>query len=1041
MNISEFCIRRPVATILVALAIIVGGLFAWKLLPVAALPRAEFPVINVSADLAGASPDTMAVSVATPLIKQFSTIAGIDSISTSNSLGSTNIAIQFNLNRSIDAAAADVQAALVRASRALPQAMTSAPSFRKVNPADAPILLLALRSETVPLTQLDAFAQQIISPTLSTLAGVAQVQIYGSQQYAVRIQIDPSALAARGISIDQLQAAIAAANKNTPLGTLQNDKQQLTLVANTQLQNAQDFSNLIIALRNGNPVRLGDVTRVIDSVANNQSASFYDNKRSEIMAIQRQPDANTVEVVERIKAILPSFQQQLPADTTLVFFNDRAQSIRAAVADVQFTLGLTIALVILVIYVFVRRLWATLIPTLAVPISLIGTLGIMYLLGFSIDNISLMGLTLSVGLVVDDAIVMLENIVRHMEEDGLGAYEAALKGSREIGFTIVSISVSLVAVFIPILLMGGVIGRIFNEFAVVVTVAILVSMLVSLTLTAMMASRVLGEARQDNGERKGLDRILEAGFDAVIRGYGRILELCLRFRFLILLVFFATVGLSYFSFTTIPKGFFPQEDIGQLQVSTQARQDISFGAMMDLQQQASDVFSASPYVAHVASVVSGGNSGRMFVELKDKSQRPPISKVIADLRKPLSNIAGINVNMNAVQNLSVGARGAPSQYQIVVQAIDKTAMNDWSKKLVDAMAADRVFYADVTSDLQNSALQASLVIDRDKAASLGVATDVLRSTLYAGFGAQQVATIYTAADSFQVIMELDPKIDWNPQRLQTIQVKTATGTLVPLSAFSRVETTAGQLTINQLGQLPAVTISYNLPEGVALGTTVTELDKVKASIGMPNSISTNYYGTAKTFQDSTSSQGLLILGAILTIYIVLGILYESFIHPLTILSGLPAAAAGALLSLQLFGYDLSIIAIIGLLMLIGIVKKNAIMMIDVAITLRREGLNPHDAIYKACMMRFRPIMMTTLAALMGTLPIAIGGGASAELRQPLGVAVVGGLIVSQTLTLFVTPVLYLYMERLSGFLGRTFDRAPRQLKPASSISLVRRAAE
>ncbi len=1022
MNISEFCIRRPVATILLAAAVIIGGFFAWSLLPVAALPRSEFPVINVSANLPGASPDTMAISVATPLIKQFSTISGIDSISTSNSLGSTNIAIQFVLSRNIDAAAADVQSALARSARALPAAMTSPPSFRKVNPADAPILLLALQSDTVPLVDLDAFAQQIISPTLSTVDGVAQVQIFGSQQYAVRVQIDPAALAARGISIDQLQTAIANANKITPLGTLQNDKQQLTLVADTQLQNAKDFSGLIIAIRNGNPVRLGDVTRVIDSVANNQSASFYDGKRSEVMAIQRQPDANTVDVANRVMAMLPSFQQQMPANSTLVAFNDRSTSIRAAVTDVEHTLGLTIALVILVIYIFVRRFWATIIPTLAVPISLIGTLGIMYLFGFSIDNISLMGLTLSVGLVVDDAIVMLENIVRLMEEEGLGAFEAALKGSREIGFTIISISISLVAVFIPILLMGGVIGRIFNEFAVVVTVAILVSMFVSLTLTAMMASRVLGEGDQSQQERRGIDRALEAGFDAVVRRYGALLGLCLRFKFIILLVFLASVFVSYQSFTTIPKGFFPQEDLSQLQVSTQARQDISFDAMMGLQKSVADVFSASPYVAHVASVVSGGNTGRLFVELKDKTKRPPLAKVMGDLRKALAVIPGISANMNPVQNLSVGARNSSSAYQIVVQAIDKDLMNNWSQKLVDAMTADKAFYADVATDLQNNALQANLVVDRDKAAALGISNDVLRSTLYAGFGAQQVATIYNAADSYQVILELDPRIDWNPQRMQSIQVRTSSGSLVPLGAFSRVETSAGQLTINQLGQLPAVTLSYNLPEGVALGSSVVELDKIKAQIGMPSSVSTSFYGTAKTFQDSTASQGLLILGAILTIYIVLGILYESFVHPLTILSGLPAAAAGALLSLELFGYDLSIIAIIGLLMLIGIVKKNAIMMIDVALHLQRQGLNAKDAIYKACLMRFRPIMMTTLAALMGTLPIALGSGASAELRQPLGVAVVGGLIVSQTLTLFVTPVLFLYMDSISAFLMRLVGR-------------------
>jgi HAE1 family hydrophobic/amphiphilic exporter-1 len=1010
-----------------SLAMVIGGLFAWSLLPVAALPRAEFPVVNVSASLPGASPDTMATSVATPLIKQFATIAGIDSISTSNSLGSTSISIQFVLNRNIDAAAADVQAAIARASRALPVAMTSPPSYRKVNPADAPILLLALTSDTVPLTDLDAFAQQVISPTLSTLDGVAQVQIFGSQQYAVRIQIDPSALAARGISIDQLQSAIAATNTITPLGTLQNANQQLTLVANTQLSNAADFSKLIVAEHDGNPVRLGDVTRVIDSVANSQIASWYDGKRSEIMAIQRQPDANTVDVVQRVKAMLPGFQQQLPTDSSLLVFNDRSQSILTAVSDVRFTLGLTIALVILVIYLFVRRIWATLIPTLAVPISLIGTLGFMYLLGFSIDNISLMGLTLSVGLVVDDAIVMLENIVRHMEQEGLGAFDAALAGAGEIGFTIVSISLSLVAVFIPVLLMGGVIGRIFNEFAMVVTIAILVSMFVSLTLTPMMASRLLGEAVNLSRQPKGLNTVLESGLDAVVAGYGRLLDLCLKFRFIILLLFLATIGITVLVFSTIPKGFFPQEDIGQLQVSTQARQDISYEAMKVLQAEVADVFAKSPYVTHVANVVgstSGAmNTGRLFVELKSKTKRPPIAKVLADLRRALSAIPGINTFVTPIQNLSVGARNSASQYQIVVQALDKDVMNTWSQKLVDAMSADKAFYADVTSDLQRNALQAQLDIDRTKAASLGVSMDVLRSTLYAGFGTQQVSTIYGANDSYQVIMELDQHIDWTPERLSTIEVSTSSGSLVPLGAFSHVETGAGQLTINQLGQLPAVTVSFNLPNGVALGSSVAELENVKSKIGLPNAVSTNFYGTAKTFQDSVANQGLLILGAIVTIYMVLGILYESFVHPLTILSGLPAAAAGALLTLEIFGYDLSIIAVIGLLMLIGIVKKNAIMMIDVALKLQREGISSREAIHKACLMRFRPIMMTTLAALMGTVPIALGAGASAELRQPLGVAVVGGLIVSQTLTLFVTPVLFLYMDRFSQFGLRILAKA------------------
>ncbi|RWM78809.1 MAG: efflux RND transporter permease subunit [Mesorhizobium sp.] len=1031
--ISEFCIRRPVATLLMSFALVLGGLFAYKFLPVAALPSAEFPVVNVSASLPGASPETMATSVATPLIKQFTTIAGIDSISTTNSLGTTSIAIQFVLNRDIDAAAADVQAAIARTQRQLPPEMTSPPSYRKVNPADAPILLMSLVSDTVPLTDLDAFAENVISPSLSTIEGVAQVSIFGQQKYAVRVQIDPTALAARGISIDQLQTAIASANSNTPLGVLQNDKQQLTITANTQLNNAVGFSNIIVATKNSRPVRLGEVTRVIDSVETTTTASWYDGTRAIIMAVQRQPDANTVDVVDRVKAMLPSFQDQMPAAASIRLLNDRSTSIREAVDDVQFTLLLTIALVVMVIFLFLRRVTATIIPAVAVPISLIATLGAMFLFGFSIDNISLMGLTLAVGLVVDDAIVMLENIFRHMEEEGLSALDAALKGAREIGFTIISISISLVAVFIPVLLMGGVIGRIFNEFAVVVTVAILASMFVSLTLTPMLCSRLLSVSKAEREAAHGEGQ----KHNFFMRGYDWLLTFCLRHGFQVFLVFVGTAALSVWLIQTSPKGFFPQEDIGQISVTTTARQDISFDAMVKLQGQVADVFTHSPYVSHVAWSVGSGNNalnqGRLFVQLKDKSQRPDIDKVLSDLRQQLANVPGIETFMQPVQNLRLGARASASAYQLVVQGLDIGAADVWAQKLTDAMAADRSAFTDVTNDLQNNALQASLVVDRDKAATLGVDTDTLRSSLYGGFGTEQVSTIFGSADSYEVIMELDPRIEWSPERMLAIKVRTASGSLVPLGAFARVDRTAGALTVNQLGQLPAVTISYNLPQGVALGDSVSRIDALKEKIGMPATISTTFSGTAKTFQDSLANQGLLIAGAILTIYIVLGILYESFIHPLTILTGLPSAVLGALVALRLAGMDLSVIAVIGILMLIGIVKKNGIMMIDVALELRREGMSPLESIHRACLMRFRPIMMTTLAALMGTIPIALGTGASAELRQPLGVAVVGGLVASQALTLFVTPVIYVYMEYFSGWLVGLWPKRRDEQPPVEAV--------
>lgn len=1015
MNISAPFIRRPVATILLSLALTLSGLFAYRLLPVAALPTVDFPTISVTAQLPGASPESMAASVATPLIKEFSTVPAIATISATNYQGFTSITIEFELSRNIDQAAADIQAAITRTLRRLPIELTIPPSFRKLNPADAPVILLAVSSETTPLPTLDAFAQTVISPSLSTITGVGQVLVYGSQKFAVRVQLDPNVLAARGIGVDEVQQAISNANTSTPVGVVEGRGQNLTIQTNTQLMNADAFRDIIVAVRNGRPVRLGDVARVIDSVENARIASWKDGKRALVLAVQRQPDANTVEVVDRVRAMLPKFQEQLGASGTIAVVNDRSVSIREAVEDVQFTLVLTIGLVVMVIYLFLGRLAATLIPSVAVPISIIATFGAMYLLGFSIDNISLLGLTLAVGLVVDDAIVMLENIVRHVEE-GMKPFEAALKGAGEIGFTILSITVSLIAVFIPVLLMGGVVGRIFNEFAIVVSIAIVASAVISLTLTPMLAARLPADAA-GHGANKNL---FERGFARLQAGYERGLDWCLRHKISVLMSFLVSVGLTAYMFAAIPKGFFPSEDIGQLQIATEARQDISFEAMTALQAEAEQVLARHPAVDHVVNRAGSNgftgtlNQGAFFVELKDRSERPPLQKTIAELRQQLGELPGLAAFITPVQNLRLGGRQSKSQYQYVVQGLDRAELERWVIRITDAMAQDRATFTGVTNDLQNAALQARITVDTDKAQAIGISSDQIRQTLYTGFGTRQISTIYGQTDSYQVITEFDPRLQWTADRLDDVRLRSSNGKLVPLSAFASITRTPGPLSLNQAGLLPAVTISFDVPPGVALGQAVDRIAQIKASLGVPNTITATFAGTAQVFQDALANQGLLLAAAVLTIYLVLGILYESFIHPLTILTGLPAAAVGALGALELFGMDLSVIAIIGVLMLIGIVKKNAIMMIDVALVLQREqGWTPAAAIREACALRFRPIMMTTAAAVMGTLPIAIGHGASAELRQPLGVAVVGGLLVSQLLTLYITPVLYIYMDRIA----------------------------
>ncbi len=1015
MNLSELFIRRPVMTVLLNVAIVLAGVIGFRSIPVAALPSYDTPVITVSAALPGASPETMATSVALPLEKQFQTVPGLKTISSTSTLGSTSLTLEFDEGRNIDAAAVDVQAALLRAQRGLPQDMTSPPSYRKVNPADASVLLISLRSPSLSPSDLQDYAEHLISPTLSTLDGVAQVNIFGAKRFAVRVRIQPAALAARNIGLDEVSAALRAANVNTPVGTLEGPRQTLVLQANKQLRSAAEFADLIVSTRGGNPVRLKEVAQVEDSLETLKSWATFNGENSITLAIQRQPGANTVKVVDAIRAKLPGLQAQMPQSVSLTPINDRSASVREALHDVTLTLLGTIVLVVLVIFLFLRRFVATLIPALSLPISLIGAVALLWGLSYSLDNISLLGLTLAVGLVVDDAIVVLENIMRHVE-NGEKPFQAALRGAREVGFTIISISTSLIAVFIPIFFMPGVIGLLFHEFAVVVGLAILVSAFVSLTLVPMLASRFL----TDDAHKKPpgpVVRLFERGFNALLAGYTTLLDKALAHRSFIIVLALATFVATAWLLAVIPKGFFPEEDIGQIQVSTEASEDISFADMVRLQERAAAIIRADANVGAVNSFNGGNgtaNTGRMFITLKPSGERLPMKKVIDGLRKKLREVAGINVFMRPTQNLQLGGRSSKSQYQYILQSVKADELNDWATKLQERMRADPIF-RDVTSDSQLRALQAQLKIDRDRANSLGVSIDAIRSALFSAFGERQVSTIYLPTDSYQVIMEVAPNAKQDESALGGIYVRSSTGALVPLSSFTTVERTVGASSINHVGQLQAVTVSFNLAPGEALGDATAKIDAAREAIRMPSSVITTYGGDAAVFKSSQGSQAILIVAALLVIYVLLGVLYESYIHPITILVGLPSAAVGALATLMLFGMDLTLIATIGIVLLIGIVKKNAIMMIDFALDAQRHrGMTPAMAIREACILRFRPIMMTTMAALMGALPIALGLGAGAELRQPLGLAVVGGLVFSQAITLFITPVIYIMLDRFSG---------------------------